>query len=159
MRQLIAVIYLIGSLLVLSSLAAGQEVTDRYSADYRKCIDKAGNTTAMLSCVAAEKSRWDARLGNAYAVLIGSSAFSSEAKRRLSEAQKLWRIFQGKSCDADAALEIEGGTGFNLAKAGCTLQMTAQRTVELERFLRLRENTRESPGAEEHRLGNSKPSR
>jgi uncharacterized protein YecT (DUF1311 family) len=100
-------------------------------------LDQAGNTNSMLGCIAAEKGRWEIRLGNAYKRLMASGDFSTETKHLLSEAQELWNTFQDKSCDANASLDIQGGTGFNLAKAGCTLRMTADRAVELESHLRL----------------------
>jgi uncharacterized protein YecT (DUF1311 family) len=60
---------------------------------------------------------------------------SSEAKRLLSEAQESWNTSREKTCDAFGALDVEGGTGFELAKADCTLKMTAQRAAELEKRL------------------------
>lgn len=157
----VAVVHLGGCLLVFSPFARGQDITADYSDAYHKCIDEAGNTNALLGCVAAEKSKWDIRLSNAYRTLMGSRDFSPETKQRLSEAQEMWGVFEDKSCDADAALDIEGGTGFNLAKAGCTLKMTAQRAMELESFLRLPDGAARdrSPEAPEHGSDKSKSSR
>jgi len=150
--------YFAGCLFALPQLACGADVSSSYSESYQKCIDEAGNTNAMLSCVAAEQNRWNLRLSNASEALLGSHDFSANAKALLSEAQKLWDPFQNKWCDAYSALDIEGGTGYNLAKADCTLKMTVERALELEDVLHSRNADRPSK-REEHRPSGDKSSR
>src|ERR1700737_1989679 len=97
----IAAMHLIGLLAIFSPLAYGGGASPNYSDLYRTCLHDAGNTNALLACLAAEKSKWDIRLVDTYQRLMASRDFSAETKQRLREAQALWKIFREKSCDAD----------------------------------------------------------
>src|SRR5271169_6706256 len=135
MRRALRVGCLAGSLLASSQLAYAQDITVNYSDTYHECLNKASNNQALLRCVEAENSKWGVRLTNAYETLKNSKDFSPETKSRLSDAQKIWVVFQDKACTADGEIDIEDGTGFKLTKASCTLKMTALRATELESLL------------------------
>jgi len=151
--------HLIGFLTVCCSFAHAEGLVYNYSVPYYACLREAGDTNALLTCVAAEKNKWDVRLVNSYQTLMDARGFSSETKQRLSEAQELWNIFREKSCDADGALDAEDGSGFELARAGCSLEMTAQRALELERRLPHAAETRRSPAIRGHGSTKSNPDR
>ena len=96
---------------------------------FTSCIDKSnGVTQSMMECIGAETQRQDARLNNAYKVLMNE--LSSERKKQLQEAQRAWIKFRDSNCGF--YFDPEGGTMARVSANECMMSMTANRAQELE---------------------------
>lgn len=90
------------------------------------------STAGMTRCVQRETAWWDARLNTAYAAL--EAHFTPAVFARMRDAQGAWIAFR----DADCAFVYEfyaDGTIRSPAHAGCMLDHTAERTLDLEAML------------------------
>lgn len=123
---------------LLMAAAAPQtdaEVEKRYSAAFNTCIgtgDAArGVTPAMAECMGAELDRQDARLNQAYKMVMGRSP--QKRKTALRTSQRKWIKTRDATCQQayDAA---GGGTASGLEKLGCLTSETIKRTIFLERY-------------------------
>jgi uncharacterized protein YecT (DUF1311 family) len=114
-----------------------------HAADACMLENPQGETTmGMGFCLSQEWEWWDARLNAAYGELIatheaGDAALKEEGldvasiADALREMQRAWIVWRDASCDYERALWT-GGTGGTVATAGCLMQMTGRRALELE---------------------------
>lgn len=122
-------------LLAASAPQTDAEVEKRYSAAFDTCIgtgDAArGVTPAMAECMDAELDRQDARLNQAYKMVMGR--LPQKRKTALRASQRQWIRKRDATCQRayDAA---GGGTASGLEKLGCLTSETVRRTIFLERY-------------------------
>ena len=124
MRKIVSLILL---LLVLP-FAKASDLAPR-TGEYNRCIVKAGAVDpAILECVGNEYLRQDKRLNAAYQKLMAS--LSSERKKQLLEAQRLW----GKYTEANCGFYYDpnGGTSARMLAAECDVTARVLRAAELE---------------------------
>lgn len=132
------------ALLVVAMACAGsvpagaqtaKQVDARYSRDYDRCLktgDAArGVTSAMMDCTGLENERQDARLNQAYKMVM--TRLSPKAKGVLRTSQRNWIKQRDARCRS-AAAEMEGGSASGLIFSGCFLDETVKRTMWLERY-------------------------
>jgi len=101
-----------------------------YTARFSSCMDQAGGVTVeMLGCIGEELSTQDARLNGAYQKKLRSQ-LSSDRKKALQSAQRLWIQYRDANCDFYH--DPEGGTLHRVMAADCVLRETAERAKELE---------------------------
>ncbi|WP_419246256.1 lysozyme inhibitor LprI family protein [Serratia sp. NFX21] len=99
----------------------------QYSDTYTQCMDKdGGNTPGAAACIEAEFKLWDARLNKAYKESLKFKA----APKAWREAQRNWLKFKDSQCMALVA--APHGSGDALDSASCQLNMTIDRTLQLE---------------------------
>ncbi|MBV6692158.1 lysozyme inhibitor LprI family protein [Serratia quinivorans] len=99
----------------------------QYSKTYMQCMDKdGGNTPGAAACIEAEFKLWDARLNKAYKESLKSKA----APKAWRQAQRDWLKFKDSQCMALVA--APHGSGDMLDSAMCELNMTLERTLQLE---------------------------
>lgn len=106
------------------------------------CMDGAadGQTTfGMVQCQLAERDAWDALLNREYQAAIETFAADdageatpdfARREESLRAAQRAWIAWRDAECALAASL-WGGGTMGQVDAAGCLLQLTAARTVEL----------------------------
>lgn len=98
-----------------------------YSAAYLQCMDKPDNNTpSMAACIETEFNLWDARLNKAYKESLKFKA----APKAWRQAQRDWLKFKDSQCMALVA--APHGSGDMLDSAMCELNMTLERTLQLE---------------------------
>ena len=99
------------------------------------CMDQPGGdtTVGMVMCSAREHAIWDERLNTAYRAFRAAldDAYSQNRREAVLIAQRAWIRYRDAEC-AQQALQFEGGTLASVISAGCYLQMTAERALELE---------------------------
>lgn len=123
------------------------------TSEKRQCIGKAADacmintpggdsTYGMGGCLSKEGEWWDARLNDAYKVLMrkekihdrdngaGSNGIQSAADS-LKAAQRAWIPFRDATCQYEYS-QWGGGTGGGPASAACFMRMTAEQTLYLE---------------------------
>ncbi|WP_249265859.1 lysozyme inhibitor LprI family protein [Serratia proteamaculans] len=99
-----------------------------YSAEYTQCMNKPDNDTpSMAACIETEFNLWDARLNKAYKQSLKLTAPEPKAWR---QAQRDWLKFKDSQCNALVA--APHGSGDMLDSASCQLNMTIERTLQLE---------------------------
>ena len=123
---------LIAALAATSASAQTQtQVEKRYTRGYSECMDKSGGVTVeMMNCIAAEINVQDARLNQAYVMVMRPLA--KPRKNTLRGLQRTWI----KQRDAKCARSIadEGGSMAGPIYSGCILDETIRRTIFLENF-------------------------
>lgn len=98
---------------------------------FTRCMDRAGGvTTLMRNCMAAEHTRWDARLNGSYQKLMATSA--PAAREALRQEERTWIVDRKTRCDHAGDAEA-GGTMQALEIDGCYLEQTQKRAAKLER--------------------------
>jgi uncharacterized protein YecT (DUF1311 family) len=111
------------------------EVEKRYSTAFDTCMagGEAANgvTFAMVECGNAELERQDARLNQAYKMVM--DRLPRKRKTTLRTSQRAWIRERNAECQRayDAA---GGGTASGLEKLGCLTSETIKRTIFLERY-------------------------
>lgn len=123
--------------LLLAAMApqTNAEVEKRYSAAFNTCVESGdaarGVTPAMAECIDAELDRQDARLNQAYKMVI--ERLPLKRKTALRTSQRKWIRTRDATCQRayDAA---GGGTASGLEKLGCLTSETIRRTIFLERY-------------------------
>ncbi|TFZ49079.1 DUF1311 domain-containing protein [Serratia proteamaculans] len=99
-----------------------------YSAEYTQCMNKPdAGTPSMAACIETEFNLWDARLNKAYQ---HSLKFKATAPKAWRQAQRDWLKFKDSQCMALVA--APHGSGDMLDSASCELNMTIERTLQLE---------------------------
>jgi uncharacterized protein YecT (DUF1311 family) len=129
----------------------------RYSSALDDCYSEPGGlnqtTAGMRFCVEAELSRWQKRLDTAYQSALKEYAdddrehprndkeaiYSTKPKNAkrvqfLRKAQEAWVAFVNADCTA-RLLPVEGGTIMGEHEAGCRLDHTIVRTLDLEHLV------------------------
>lgn len=98
-----------------------------YSAEYTQCMNNPDNgTPSMAACIETEFNLWDARLNKAYKESLKFKA----APKAWRQAQRDWLKFKDSQCMALVA--APHGSGDMLDSAMCELNMTIERTLQLE---------------------------
>lgn len=107
--------------------------------------EEGGETTfGMTQCLSSETEVWDVFLNDEYRQTMAwakamdadeAEVFPEFANRAdaLKKAQRAWLVYRDAACDLEYA---RGGSGSirQLYGAGCFMQMTAQRTIELKQM-------------------------
>lgn len=126
------------ALLMLTGPAGAQsraQVERRYSAEYDRCLNTGdaaqGVTSAMMSCTGLEIDRQDARLNQAYRMVMQRLRPNGKARLRTSERAWIARRDRGCRRSTDA---IGGGSAAGLNYSGCILHETVKRTMWLENY-------------------------
>ena len=124
--------FLIAAFVAASAPAQTQtQVEKRYTRGYSECMDTSGGVTIeMLNCIAAEIDIQDARLNQAYVMVMRPLA--KPRKNTLRGLQRTWI----KQRDAKCARSIadEGGSMAGPIYSGCILDETIRRTIFLENY-------------------------
>lgn len=114
--------------------AAGQtplgQIANLITDDYRRCVRQAASDAERITCAAAEFARQDARLNARYRQVI--AALRPRPQARLREAQRAWIRWRDTRCRSLA--DVEGGVGVPPLGGDCTVTMTVERLVDLERY-------------------------
>ncbi|MGO4743283.1 lysozyme inhibitor LprI family protein [Serratia quinivorans] len=128
-----ALVFTAAPALVSTAQAAPQETEQSalmkypYSATYTQCMAKQGGSTPGASaCIEAEFNLWDARLNKSYKEALKFKA----APKAWREAQRNWLKYKDSQCMALVA--APHGSGDALDSASCDLNMTIERTLQLE---------------------------
>jgi uncharacterized protein YecT (DUF1311 family) len=124
---------LVGYLLNFGSAAyaSPNPVEARYSSAYKKCTAEAVGDVELRVCVNTEIGIQDARLNQAYKMIMQHLTPPQQASLRLSE--RAWITKKEKDC----ALERQPDAGGTLAfveTAECALDTTIKRLIWLERY-------------------------
>lgn len=86
-------------------------------------------TVGMMQCSMEEAEAWDAQLNQAYQVL--RNRYQGQAAHdAIQEAQRAWISFRDSDC-AYLASVYEGGSIARIIHAGCMLDKTGHRALEL----------------------------
>jgi uncharacterized protein YecT (DUF1311 family) len=107
------------------------QIEQRYTRIYNECVDASGGVTAdMMDCSAAEIDRQDARLNQAYVMVM--RPLPQPKKRVLRNLQRSWIVQRDARCHT--AIRGNDGTAANLIYSGCILDETIRRTIFLENY-------------------------
>jgi uncharacterized protein YecT (DUF1311 family) len=125
---------LIAALVATSASAQTQsQIEKRYSPEYAECMDASGGVTSdMMDCTGSEIDIQDARLNQAYALVMRPLA--KPRKDTLRGLQRAWIKQRDGKC-ARASDEEGGGSMAGLIYAGCILDETIKRTIFLENYI------------------------
>jgi uncharacterized protein YecT (DUF1311 family) len=114
------------------TVAADTAVQKRYSRDYDRCMSKSdGVTAAIMDCNGAEIDRQDARLNQAYKMVM--NRLDALQKQSLRSSERQWIVSRDKTCQADMRDE-EGGSLAAIIYSNCILNATIRRTMWLEAY-------------------------
>jgi uncharacterized protein YecT (DUF1311 family) len=124
--------------LVVAGTAGAQtqrEIDARQSPGFRTCMasgDAAqGITSSMMDCLGTEIDLQDARLNQAYKMVM--MRLGPAAKTRLRASERTWIKARNVDCKRSAARD-GGGTASALGYNSCILDATIKRTIWLERY-------------------------
>ena len=107
------------------------QIEKRYTRDYSQCMDASGGVTSeMMDCGGAEIDRQDARLNQAYVMVMHS--LPPAKKTTLRTLQRSWIKQRDARCQA--RIRDNDGTEANLIYSGCILDETIKRTIFLENY-------------------------
>ncbi|MEY3807090.1 MAG: hypothetical protein RI893_66 [Pseudomonadota bacterium] len=116
-------------LMIAGLLAAQPSFADDNT--FSACMEKSGGVTnSMVDCIGQETKSQDVRLNKAYKEVMAS--VSSERKKQLQDAQRLWLKYREANCDF--YYDPEGGTIARVNANNCFLSTTEARAKELEGF-------------------------
>lgn len=124
--------------LLLAAMApqTNAEVEKRYSAAFNTCVESGdaarGVTPAMAECIDAELDRQDARLNQAYKMVM--ERLPLKRKTALRTSQRKWIRTRDATCQRAYDAAGGGGTASGLEKLGCLTSETIRRTIFLERY-------------------------
>lgn len=108
------------------------QIERRYTPEYNQCMDASeGVTAAMMDCIGAEIDRQDARLNQAYVMVM--RPLPRAKKDRLRGLQRTWIRQRDAKCSRVAA-DDGGGSLAGVTYAGCILDETIRRTIYLETY-------------------------
>lgn len=112
-----------------------KQIESRYSKDYQACLATGnaanGVTVAMMDCNDAEINRQDARLNQAYKMVM--LRLNGSAKTTLRASERSWIGARDSRCARESASE-RGGSLENLIYSSCVLDETIKRTMWLEHY-------------------------
>lgn len=110
-------------------------VDARLTREYNRCQNSGdaarGVTPAMNACYTQEIDRQDARLNQAYVMVM--KRLPARRKAALRASERAWIGKRNAECKA-AADSYDGGTGASLEYNGCYLRHTIERTLWLEKY-------------------------
>lgn len=126
-------VILISALVAAPVFAQSQsQVENRYSPDYDQCMDDSqGVTVNMLDCIGAEIDQQDARLNQAYVMVM--RPLPKAKKGVLRQLQRTWIKRHDAKCKRDADAE-GGGSLAGIIYSSCFLDETIKRTIFLENY-------------------------
>lgn len=132
----IAVIAAIGLIGVAPAVAqTKKQVKARYSNEYNRCMNTGlaadGVTSGIMDCSGNEIRRQDARLNEAYKMVMARS--TPQQKTTLRTSERNWIGQRNKGCEKVTA-PLEGGTLAMIIYSGCILDETIKRTIWLESY-------------------------
>lgn len=108
------------------------QIEKRYTRDYNQCMDAAeGVTVEMMDCIGAEIDRQDARLNQAYVMVM--RPLSRAKKDQLRGLQRSWIRQRDARCSR-ASNDAGGGSLSGVVYASCILDETIKRTIFLENY-------------------------
>jgi len=113
-------------MLLLALMLASQALENEqslYSPD-RPCVDS--TTYGMSQCMQKQSELWDKRLNAEYSAALKRA--SPQERPWLRRAQRLWVRYRDANCRMYSNHE---GTVAQLWSAGCPLEMTKRRALEL----------------------------
>ncbi|HMT42695.1 MAG TPA: lysozyme inhibitor LprI family protein [Sphingorhabdus sp.] len=124
---------LITAFITTSASAQTQtQIEKRYSRDYAQCMDASGGVTAdMMDCLGTEIDRQDARLNQAYVMVM--RPLPKPRKDKLRGLQRAWIKQRDAKC-ARASAEEGGGSLSSIIYSSCILDETIGRTIFLENY-------------------------
>lgn len=112
-----------------------RRVQDRYSNDYNRCMNTGdaanGVTSGIMDCNGLEIDRQDARLNQAYKMVMARS--NSQQKTGLRMSERNWIGQRDARCQRASASE-EGGSLTTIIYSGCILEETIKRIIWLETY-------------------------
>ena len=124
--------------LLVSQAAAGQshgKIEAQYSREYNQCMNSGeaaeGVTLGILNCNGTEIDRQDARLNQAYKMVM--IRLNAAQKSKLRFLERAWVNRRDARCRHEAAPE-EGGTLASIIYSGCILNETIARRQWLEAY-------------------------
>ncbi len=125
---------IIAALAMTPSLACAQtqaQIERRYSRDYQACVDASeGVTLNLRECLNSEIDRQDARLNQAYVMVM--RRLPAPRKTLLRADERKWITARDARCKR--AIAGNNGTMAGLIYAGCILDETIKRTLFLETY-------------------------
>lgn len=115
-----------------ASAQAQMSVKTRYSRDFNLCMnDSGGGDAAIIDCNSSEIDRQDARLTQAYVMVM--RRLSEPQHTALRQSEREWIKQRDATCTRKAKPEM-GGTLYNVVYGSCILDETIKRTIFLEKF-------------------------
>ena len=131
---------------VAACLAEGQgDLPDCVGAASSNCMIETGHgftTFGMAECTSRETEEWDRLLNEEYGLLRAKLDAEDAAETTegfldrsdaLRDAQRAWIAYRDAECSLQWS-RFQGGTMRTLIGAGCVLDFTARRTIELHRM-------------------------
>ena len=130
---------IISKAVLIVSLAAAplaaqtqSQIAGRYSQEYVQCMNTAdGISTGMMDCLEAEIKVQEARINQAYVMIMRRLPQAQKASLRIAE--RAWIKRRDATCTRAANI-YRGGSGFGNAWRVCYLDETIKRTIFLEQF-------------------------
>ncbi len=108
------------------------QIERRYTQTYKDCLEASeGITVEILDCTAAEIKVQDARLNQAYVMVM--RPLPKPRKDKLRTLQRAWIKQRDSKCSA-AADQERGGSMGGIIFSGCILDQTIERTIWLENY-------------------------
>lgn len=108
------------------------QIEKRYTRDYNQCMGAAEGVTAdMMDCIGAEIDRQDARLNQAYVMVM--RPLPRAKKDQLRSLQRSWIRQRDARCSR-ASNDAGGGSLSGVVYASCILDETIKRTIFLENY-------------------------
>ncbi len=107
-------------------------VEGRYTPAFYACLASPDgvSTYGMIMCMQKEDELQDARLNAAFKKVM--AGLNARQKAKLLAAQRAWIAFRDAECTAYQ--DQDWGTISRVNASACVLQMTAQRTMDLEHY-------------------------
>lgn len=119
----------------VSAWAAPDAVQKRYSKDFDRCVNTGdaaeGVQSAMNDCAGQEYSRQDARLNQAWVMVMRRLGPAKKASLRTS--QRAWLKTRDRKCLAERDIS-GGGSIAPMMYYGCMTDETIKRTLWLEQY-------------------------
>ncbi|MGL5839057.1 MAG: lysozyme inhibitor LprI family protein [Sphingorhabdus sp.] len=105
----------------------------RYTKTYTACLEsrEGMSTYGMQNCAETEYDRQDARLNQAYKMVMARQ--NAAGKTKLRDLQRRWIKNRDAICTEERA-EWEGGTGAHFAWKSCMINETIRRIIYLEKY-------------------------
>lgn len=117
-------------------LFSQEKATHKIDLELKDCLAKSENMTAagMSQCLYNSLDSWDLELNATYKILL--TKLDSNAKKKLTEAQKQWIKFKDKEIEfIDATYGKAEGTSWRVIRIDKILNLTRLRTEELQSLL------------------------
>lgn len=119
------------AVLALGLLAGTASAVERWVPDQKVCTEQE-TTVSIVQCLQQRTGFWDKRLNEAWRAVNASLASEPQRVVALKAAEQAWLKFRDANC---AFQYSQGGTIRQIATAGCVLEMTQNRAIELQRDL------------------------